>query len=410
MTSLDRPKAIDLFCGCGGISAGLREAGFFILAGSDIEPNYICTFRHNFPEAQPITDDLSALSPLKFMDRLGLEPGELDLLAGGPPCQGFSKNVPRKNRFLDLPNNLLVRTFIEYVEALQPKVVLMENVAEMKNGFDQTYTQEILSRLGADGYTVSYSVLNAADYGVPQRRRRAFFLAHKLRTSLDFPLPTHARAETRESDSLSFPWMGSKRHVTVWEAIGDLPSVSHEDARKEYLYCCEPFTEYQDMMRKGRKTVSNHTPRTLAPTQYERLASIEPGEGIKDLPDHLRPKSGYSGAYGRLTKDMVAPTITRWVFHPGSGRFGHPQDIRVITIREAARLQGFPDDFEFTGTYTQQAGQLGNAVPPLLVRKIGQAILEQMSYTRGSGLEVPARRSANCLTDNLSEGNRNLTA
>jgi DNA (cytosine-5)-methyltransferase 1 len=405
------PIAVDLFCGCGGISSGLRDAGFSILAGSDIEPNYICTFKHNFPEAQAITDDLSTLAPEILMERLGIKPGELDLLSGGPPCQGFSKNVPRKNRFLDLPNNQLVRTFIEYVEALQPKLVLMENVAEMKNGFGQAYTQEILSRLSSDGYTVSYQVLNAADYGVPQRRRRAFFLAHRLPSELDFPLPSHSKAQPSGKD-LGFPWMNDESHVTVWEAIGDLPSVVHDDERKEHVYSCAPFSAYQKMMRKGRTKVFNHKPRPLAATQYERLASIQPGEGIKNLPDRLRPKSGYSGAYGRLTEDMVAPTITRWVFHPGSGRYGHPKDIRVITIREAARLQSFPDDFEFTGTYTQQAGQLGNAVPPLLVRKIAQAMLAQMDCAGGRGLEDAAKRSMKASIESLSssEGSRNVFA
>jgi DNA (cytosine-5)-methyltransferase 1 len=394
--------AVDLFCGCGGISSGLRDAGFSILAGSDIEPNYICTFRHNFPEALAITDDLSALPPSDLMTRLGIKPGDLDMLSGGPPCQGFSKNVPRKNRFLDLPNNQLVRTFIEYVEALQPKMMLMENVAEMKNGFGQAYTQEILSRLSADGYTVSYQVLNAADYGVPQRRRRAFFLAHKLKSTLTFPAPTHVNPKIADKSELSFFWMADESHVSVWEAIGDLPSVTHDDERQEHSYGCEPFSAYQKQMRKGRTLVLNHKPRRLASTQYQRLESIKPGEGIKDLPAHLRPKSGYSGAYGRLTKNMVAPTITRWVFHPGSGRYGHPSDTRVITIREAARLQGFPDDFEFIGTYTQQAGQLGNAVPPLLVRKIAEALVRQMNYGLGSGFDETASRLINASIESLS--------
>ncbi len=409
MRDQSKPTAVDMFCGCGGISAGLRDAGFRILAGADIEPNSICTFQHNFPEAQAITDDLSILPPSALMNRLGLRVGELELLAGGPPCQGFSKNVPRKNRFLDLPNNQLVRTFIEYIEAFQPRMVLMENVAEMKNGFDQTYTQEIIQRLSADGYTVSYQILNAADYGVPQRRRRAFFIAHKTHSDFIFPAQTHRKASLLKKDPLwMFPEDKAQQHVTVWEAIGDLPSVAHNDGRKDFTYACHPFTDYQRMMRRSQTIVRNHTPRKLADTQLQRLASLQPGEGIKNLPDHLRPRSGYSGAYGRLTKDMVAPTITRWVFHPGSGRFGHPEDVRVITIREAARLQGFPDDFEFTGTYTQQAGQLGNAVPPLLVQKIAASLLTWLDYTRESGLSEAASRSMNPSRDTRSESEGSL--
>ncbi len=291
-------------------------------------------------------------------------------------------------------------------------MVLMENVAEMKNGFDQTYTQEILTRLGSAGYRVTYQLINAADYGVPQRRRRAFFFAHREGLHISFPAPTHSKSRDSDREDLRFPWMKGNDHVTVWDAIGDLPSVAHNDDRQEHEYACAPFTEYQVSMRRGRKAVTNHKPRTLALTQYQRLASIGPGEGINELPDHLRPRSGYSGAYGRLTEDMIAPTITRWVFHPGSGRFGHPKDIRVITIREAARLQGFPDDFEFIGTYTQQAGQLGNAVPPLLVQKIGESILRQSGQAFGRGLGEAANISTNCSIDNLSffAGNENFVA
>jgi DNA (cytosine-5)-methyltransferase 1 len=344
---------------------------------------------------------------MKYLD---LKPGELDILAGGPPCQGFSKNVPRKNRFLDQPNNMLVRTFIEYVEALQPKIVLMENVAEMKNGFDQSYTQEILARLGSDGYKVSYQVLNAADYGVPQRRRRAFFLANKGNKHIDFPIPTHSK--TNSDDDFLFSVMEPKHYITVWEAIGDLPKAVNGPNKTRLKYDCAPFTSFQKKVRNGNVDVSNHIPRKLTPIQHERLSSIQPGEGIKNLPDHIRPKSGYSGAYGRLTKDMVAPTITRWVFHPGSGRFGHPEEPRVITIREAARIQSFPDDFEFIGTYTQQAGQVGNAVPPILAESIARAILNQFYLDRFTVLDDDERSFINSPIDNLSvlEGNLNAIA
>lgn len=153
----------------------------------------------------------------------------------------------------------------------------------------------------------------------------------------------------------------------------------HDAGSNKMDYACGPQNPFQQMMRNGNAVVSNHKPRKLQPTQYERLASLKPGEGLKQLPEHLRPRSGYSGAYGRLTEEMIAPTITRWVFHPGSGRWGHPRDTRVITIREAARIQSFPDDFEFVGSYNDQAGQVGNAVPPLLGRRIGEEIYRQLA-------------------------------
>ncbi len=372
------PRAIDLFCGCGGLSSGLRSAGFRMLAGVDVEPNYICTYSHNFGKESALTLDLAKTDAVSFAAGFGLLPGDLELLSGGPPCQGFSKNVPRKHRYLESANNSLVKTFLDYAVAIRPKFVLMENVAEMKNGFAQAYTDEVINRLEFAGYAVAHTVLNAADYGVPQRRRRAFFLASLSGNVPFFPDPTQAASP---SNDLFFP---TQAHVPVWEAIGDLPSVTHDGGDFKMAYASPPQSNFQQLMRNGSNEVINHKPRKLAPTQYERLAWLKPGEGLKQLPDHLRPNSGYSGAYGRLTESMIAPTITRWVFHPGSGRWGHPRDIRTLTIREAARIQGFPDDFEFVGTYNQQAGQIGNAVPPLLGRRVGEAIINQLGASNFS--------------------------
>ena len=248
----------------------------------------------------------------------------------------------------------------------------MENVAEMRNGFDQQYTETISSKLSDAGYCVSHIVLNAADFGVPQRRRRAFFLASRDGIRFAPPDQTHARSDTNPS------LFGQEKHVTVWDAIGDLPSVRHDSAQNDFSYPAEPRTPYQRIMREQSSCVLNHRPRKLAPLQLERLKALKPGQSLRDLPAHLSVRGGYSGAYGRLTKDMIAPTITRWVFHPGSGRWGHPVDDRVITIREVARLQSFPDTFSFEGSYNDQAGQLGNAVPPLLIRRIVESMLAQL--------------------------------
>ena len=391
-------KAIDLFCGCGGISAGLNKAGFRIIAGADIEPKYLDTFSHNFPDALSIKDDLAKLDPAEFMEKVGLKPGELDLLSGGPPCQGFSKNVPRKNRYLSDPNNLLIKTFLDYCEFIKPTMVLMENVAEMKNGFKQVYTDEIFERLNEEGYTVTHAVLNSADYGVPQRRRRAFFMANRLGVEFSIPEPTHFPPDSQQK------LFSSPSHVTVGEAISDLPSLKHGEGEEWAEYKCKPKSDYQKLMRNGLKKVRNHVSRYLQPLQYERLAALEPGQGHKDLPEELKVKSGYSGAYGRLTWDMIAPTITRWVFHPGSGRWGHPEDIRVLTIREAARIQGFPDSFEFVRTYCQQAGQIGNAVPPLLVRKLAESMLRQL------GISAFDNRSRKSSIESFSSSDGNLKA
>lgn len=371
-----KPKAVDIFCGCGGISVGLRAAGFDVVAGIDIEKKYLASFRHNFPGAHALNTDITSVRPHDFMQSIGIMPEELDLLVGGPPCQGFSKNVPRKNRFLEDPKNLLVKSFLDYCEALRPRMVLMENVAEMKNGFEEIYSQEVISRLEEEGYTVTAVVLNAADYGVPQRRRRAFFMANRLGVQFDPPKATHAKERPAQAIGNLFEY---PTHITVGDAIGDLPGVEHGEGYEYTLYASEARTDYQAQLRGKLTAVRNHVARKLAPAQFERLSSLEPGQGHKDLPKHLQTKGGYSGAYGRLTWDMIAPTITRWVFHPGSGRWGHPKDIRTITIREVARIQSFPDEYEFVGSYNDQAGQLGNAVPPLLALAIVRSMRGQLA-------------------------------
>lgn len=355
-------KAIDIFCGCGGISTGLLMANVEVIAGLDVEKKYISSFENNFFKSQAITCDLSHTEPNKILDQVNLKKGELDLLVGGPPCQGFSKNVPRKAREIDSQNNQLINTFLKYCADIFPKMILMENVAEMKNGFEGSYANKIFEGLSELGYQVTEMVLNAADYGVPQRRKRAFFIANRLGVKFKIPHATHAKSQ----------------HVTVWDAIGDLPSLALDEKKSHYEF--PPLNDFQKIMRNGASMdLKNHFAKPLKPLQEERIRALLPGQGLKDLPEHLQVKGGYSGAYGRLTKDMIAPTITRWVFHPGSGRWGHPIDYRLITIREAARLQSFPDWYEFTGTYTDQAGQLGNAVPPLLIKAIIKSMIEDIS-------------------------------
>jgi len=356
------PAVLDLFCGCGGISWGLAKQGFRVVGGVDNWKMALQTFKRNHRHAQAIEADLAIVEPKELANAFRLKPGELDMLVGGPPCQGFSKNVPASRRFLRDEKNLLVRSFLRFVEHLRPKVVLMENVAEIVNAFDGAFTDEIRQLLKRWGYETDVRVLDATEYGVPQKRRRAFFFANRAGKPVRFPHQTHEPARSNENGSLfALPTM-----VTVWDAIGDLPSLRAGEGESPVEYPRSPKTDYQEMMRRDAEALYDHVARPLRPTQLARLKAIRAGEGAKHLPDHLKPKSYYSGAYGRLEKKGIAPTITRWVFHPGSGRFGHPVDDRVITIREAARLQSFSDDFVFEGTYIQKSHQVGNAVPPAL--------------------------------------------
>ena len=363
-----RLQAADLFCGCGGLSCGLQNAGFQMVAGADSDAVSLATYRANFPQARALQADLTDRDADDLRRGIGFESGGLDLLAGGPPCQGFSKNVPRRSRYLEDPRNQLTGAFLRYAEAWRPRFLLMENVAEMKRGFEGTYADLLIETLESKnlGYRVSHYGIDASDYGLPQKRRRAFFLASRDNERICLPEPTHGG----KGNGIFAPIPP----VSVWDAMSDLPILEHGEGRETCDYATAPQNEFQEWARRGSPEIRNHVARKLQPTQYARFASLAPGQGLKDLPDELRPKSGYSGAYGRLTKEMLAPTITRWVFHPGSGRFGHPVQPRVITIREAARLQGFPDSFHFTGTYIQQSHQVGNAVPPLLAEIIGKGL------------------------------------
>lgn len=371
------PTVVDLFSGCGGMSWGLRKSGFTVVAGVDNNPRALEAFALNMPEAKALDLDLTKVTD-ELLPTLGLARGELDVLVGGPPCQGFSKNVPRSGRYLEDPRNLLVYSFLHAVEILLPKVVVMENVAEMANAFAGTFREEVHALLGRIGYEYEFGIHNAAEFGVPQRRRRVLFVASRTGRPVELPQQSHSLSKA-----------STKAAVSVWDAIGDLAPVRGARANPNG-YSAGPKNDFQELMRRDCRELTDHEERVLRPTQQARYDSLEPGQGIKDLPDHLRPKSGYSGAYGRLTKTMVAPTITRWVFHPGSGRFGHPVESRILTIREAARLQSFSDDFRFVGTNQDKSWQIGNAVPPVLAASLAPAIKLALG---APGVQVPRRRA-----------------
>jgi DNA (cytosine-5)-methyltransferase 1 len=272
----------------------------------------------------------------------------------------------------------------------------MENVAEMANAFEGAFREEIEARFAEFGYKVEYQVHNAAEHGVPQRRRRVVFLASRTGVLPALPRP---KCQVGLSDGTHMAGGAPTGSVSVWDAIGDLSPV-REGRGTGGTYASEPFSAYQRMMRSAcASSVTDHVERKLQPTQQARYDALAPGEGLRELPDHLRPNSGYSGAYGRLTKEMIAPTITRWCFHPGSGRFGHPVEQRILTIRELARLQSFSDDFRFSGTNQQKSWQVGNAVPPLLAEAFAQEIARVLKGEAQPTVRL-AKKPAPRLTEN----------
>ncbi|MCL4871515.1 MAG: DNA cytosine methyltransferase [Anaerolineae bacterium] len=376
---MDQPTVIDLFAGCGGMSWGLSKRGFRILAAIDKWGRALKTFKLNHSEAELFNADVTELKPQQIMSKLGLRQGNLDCLVGGPPCQGFSKNVPAAYRFLEDPRNLLFRYYLDFVKELRPKVVFLENVAPIYNAYQGAVRNEIIETLESLDYKVEAKVIWAHHYGVPQTRQRAFFFASRTGILPSFPPATFAQEEIRTLFSVT------RKYRSAWSAISDLPVLENGEGYEPMPYTFDPENDYQEMMRFESKELFDHITRELRPKQFARIASIKPGEGLKNLPEELRPQSGYSGAYGRLDFEMVAPTITRWVFHPGSGRFGHPKEQRLITIREAARLQSFSDDFRFTGSYIEKAHQVGNAVPPLLMQLFATNILNCLANARTNG-------------------------
>lgn len=331
------------------------------------------SFIHNFPDAVHFTGDIRQANPKDVLSRLKLKAGELDVLVGGPPCQGFSKNVPATWRFFKDPRNLLFLDYLRFVEAIRPKTLLMENVAEMFNAYDGRVKDEVQGKLASLGYESICDVHNAADFGIPQKRRR-FVLMAALGKAPRRPSATHSSivANQQKIRGSTRPW------IPAWDAISDLPPVDMGEGQDEMRHSSPAKNDYQIDCRNGSKVFYNHVGAVMKPTQRARIASISAGQGMADLPDHLRPAKGYSGAYGRLDFTSVAPTITRWVFHCGSGRFSHPIIPRTLTMREAARIQGFTDDFRFFGTRIDIAHQIGNAVPALLAKKFAEDCIRPM--------------------------------
>lgn len=358
---------IDLFAGAGGLSEGFRQAGYRILAANDIDPYAAKTYQLNHPDVFFIEGPIENLDANELKRRIGIAEGELDVLCGGPPCQAFS--VYNHQRGLHDERSGLFHHYIRMVEELRPKFIVMENVPGMTSVEDGKAVKEIRRRLSALGYNVKVELLKAEEYGVPQERRRLFFIGTRLDVPIVFPEPTHG-------PGLLF----SKPYVTVWDAIGDLPELKVGEGEEVQEYTKPPQTEYQRMMRAGSERLYNHVAPMLSPINLERLKYIRPGGSWRDLPYHLLPpgmkrakRSDHTKRYGRPRLDGLSCTILTKC-DPHWGAFFHPTQDRTFTVREAARLQSFPDRYVFCGPRTEQFKQVGNAVPPLLAKAIAQAI------------------------------------
>jgi DNA (cytosine-5)-methyltransferase 1 len=387
-------KFIDLFAGAGGLSEGLTEAGFNGLLSNEIMPEYAQTYKQNHPSTKVITADIRELDPIKIMKDLSLERGELDLIAGGPPCQGFSINAPVRS-ILDERNHLF-KEFLRFIDVMAPRAVLIENVPGLVSFEDGATLRAILDSLTNLGYGVDVRILGAAYYGVPQMRWRAIILGLRGKNlpQSAFPEPVfHAPVKpnfttTFEGQSLvNMPSPEtSTKFVTVYDGIGDLPSLANgERGDKIKQYATKPNSNYQKRARSGSVGVINHEAPRLSAINMQRLKHIRPGGNWTNIPDELLPKgmqrarkSDHTKRYGRVDPDGLASTILTKC-DPHWGAYFHYEQDRSFTVREAARLQSFPDHFVFTGTQAQQFAQVGNAVPPLLANAIGLTLKSVLS-------------------------------
>lgn len=369
----ERPTAIDLFSGAGGLSEGFRQAGFDILAANDFDEFSEETFRVNHPEAAFLSGPIQRITAKDFLLAADLEKGELDVLLGGPPCQAFS--VYNHQRGMHDDRSGLFREYLRLVQGLEPKIVVIENVTGILSIAGGHAVEEIKQSLEILGYHVERRTLKAEEYGIPQERRRVFIIGSKDDQEIDWPAQTHGIGDLGPLFTV-----GRKPLVTVDDAIGDLPSLGISDGAEEAPYTTHPLTDYQCCLREGSTTLYNHVSPVLQEINIKRLKFIPQGGSWRDIPHELLPagmkkakRSDHTKRYGRLHPQGLASTIlTKCDLHWGA--YIHPWQERTITVREAARFQSFPDRMKFFGPRGEQYRQVGNAVPPLLARAVAQSI------------------------------------
>jgi DNA (cytosine-5)-methyltransferase 1 len=342
MPKLKKPIAIDLFSGCGGLTLGLKQAGFRIEGAVEIDPLAAETYRANHKRVVVWEKDITKLTVAEVMRRLEIRRGQLDLLAGCPPCQGFSTMTTLNGgRSSNDPRNDLVFQFIRFVRGLRPKAVMMENVPGLSR---DRRIEDVVAKLEAMGYICNHNVLDAADYGVPQRRRRFILVA-----SRDGKIPFGERA---------------RRTHTVRDAFKKLGP----NARKDPLHNL-PEKRNAKVMALIRKIPRDGGSRLDLGDEYQL--------------DCHRACDGFKDVYGRMAWDDVAPTITGGCCNPSKGRYLHPTKNRAITLREAALLQTFPPNYIFSlkrGKFPA-AQMIGNALPPEFIRRHAKEVLRVITAT-----------------------------
>lgn len=365
-----RPLAMDLFSGAGGMGLGFKQAGFQVVQAVECDPHTAETYRRNHPETDLIESPIEKLDPHECMRRTGIRVGDLAVLIGGPPCQGFSESN-RRTRNLSNPRNYLYKEFVRFLGALQPAWFVLENVAGLKTLDNGSILNRILVECRNLGYSVESDVLNAAEYGVPQFRRRLFIVGNRIGLPVAFPESTHG--------SENKPW------ITVRQAIADLPSLEN-GASKDYLaypslrerFFRKRIYRYQALMRasvNGLEKVQGNLITHSAEKIIRRYKYIKAGQNWEVIPSRLMDNYEdtsrcHTGIYHRLDWNEPSKVIGNF----RKNMLIHPREHRGLSIREAARLQSFPDDYIFVGSIGFQQQQVADAVPPLLAKAVATSI------------------------------------
>jgi len=362
------PIAIDLFCGAGGLTEGLINAGFDVKLSIDSDPNSYFVYTWNHKNSPAIWNNIEEIkkieTPLRF---LGISKKQVSLIAGGPPCQGFS-NANRRTNTLNNSHNKMVKQYLRIVKEVQPPYIIIENVEGLRYFEGGKIYEKIINKLEKLDYTVKTQILDAADYGVPQHRKRLFIVASAF-DNFKWPSKTHGPDAAK-------PW------VTVSDAIiGDLPSIKGGGIR-ESKYFSQSTSIYQRKIRRGTRVLYDHITSQSQEDVKKRFSLIPQGSNLRLinqnglLPKKLKIIINHNGVYRRL--DPFKPSIT--ITNISRSLIIHPIENRILSLREAARLQSFYDDYRFPGPISRMQQAIGNAVPPLLARAVGKQIIKQVRY------------------------------
>ena len=348
---------IDLFAGVGGLSYGFSKIDDFnIIAANEIEKDISIAYTLNHPGVKMLNCDIAELTEERIFEAIG--DAKIDLIVGGPPCQSYSTLGKRQ---MDDRANLFMQ-YKRILSIVKPKAFVFENVVGILSMDKGRLFKNIQAQFAELGYELKYQVLDAVDFGVPQHRERVILVGYLGKNPFEFPLPTHGE--------------GLRPYVTLRDAIGDLPVLQSGESRFEYQ--SEITNEFLQFVRASGCNLTEHT----APKNGEHLIRImqelKDGQCKDDLPEDIRPKSGYGNTYAKLWWDRPSTTITRNFACPSSSRCIHPRDSRAMSIREGARLQSFPDDYQFYGSDGMKRLEIGNAVPPLLSMAIANKVKEML--------------------------------